>query len=386
MNALDLVILLVATAAVVGGFRRGFVARASSWVGMAVGLYAGARLVPLAAEALEGANEISLLSVCAALLLATTFLGHAIGAVVGSRLRVSVGQGAAHRTDQAFGGLAALVAVGLVLWFLLPAIGATPSWPADQARSSVVATAFHDLLPPAPDALHELSNLVGDDRFPEVFSGLQPAPEVGPPPAASGLSAETADTVRRSTVKVLGEACDRLQEGSGFVAGPDLIVTNAHVVAGTIALAVERSDGEQVAARVVLFDPATDVAILRAPGLDRDALELASPQEGDRGGVFGYTGGGELQISPFEVARVTTAVGSDIYDDQPTRREVLFLATQMAPGDSGGALVGPEGEVLGVAFAIAPDDPDVGYALDTGEVRAALDRAGSSPVGTGPCL
>jgi S1-C subfamily serine protease len=209
---------------------------------------------------------------------------------------------------------------------------------------------------------------------------------VGEVPVASGLSAETADEVRRSTVKVLGEACDRLQEGSGFVAGPDVIVTNAHVVAGTTALAVERSDGSQVPARVVLFDPATDVAVLRAPGLDRDPLVLVTPDEGDRGGVFGYTGGGELQISPFEVARVTTAVGSDIYDEQSTRREVLFLASELAPGDSGAALADPAGRVIGLAFAIAPDDPGVAYALDTSEVRAALAEAGSSPVATGPCL
>jgi S1-C subfamily serine protease len=386
VNAFDIVIALVAVAAVVGGFRRGFVARASSWVGIGIGLYAGARLVPWVADHLEGADELSLLSACAALLLACTFLGHAVGAIVGSRLRVSVGQGAAHRTDQAFGALAGLVAVAVVLWFLLPSIAAVPSWPSDQARSSVVATAFHDLLPPAPDALQGLSDLVGGDRFPEVFAGLQPAPEVGEAPAASGLSAEVAQEVRRSTVKVLGEACDRLQEGSGFVAAPDVIVTNAHVVAGTTALAVELSDGTQVAARVVFFDPATDVAILRAPGIDRDPLVLATPDEGDRGGVFGYTGGGELQISPFEVARVTTAVGSDIYDEQPTRREVLFLASELAPGDSGAALADAAGRVIGLAFAIAPDDPGVAYALDTSEVRSALADAGSSPVATGPCL
>ena len=386
MNLLDLLIAVVAVAAMVGGFRRGFVARASSWVGIGVGLYVGARLVPHLADRLQGAAEISVLSACVALLLAAALVGHALGAVVGARLRVSVGDGAAHRTDQAFGAFAGLAAVGVVIWFLLPSFATVPSWPADQARRSVVVGAIDDLLPPAPDALQSLSGLVGEDRFPEVFSGFQPAPEVGDLPASSGLSAEVADDVRRSSVKVLGEACERLQEGSGFVAGPDLVVTNAHVVAGTDALAVERSDGSRAAARVVMFDPATDVAVLRVPGLDRDPLVLANPQEGVRGGVFGYTGGGELQISPFRIAAVTAAVGSDIYRDQPTRREVLFLASNLAPGDSGAALADPDGRVVGMAFAIAPDDPTVAYALDTSEVRAALSRASSSPVSTGPCL
>lgn len=386
MNALDLFILVVAVAAMAGGFRRGFVARASSWVGMGLGLYVGARLVPVVAEQLEGAGDISLLSASAAVLLGATFLGQAVGAVVGSRLRISVGDGVGHRTDQAFGAVAGLVAVAVVLWFLLPAVATAPSWPAEQARSSIVATALDDLLPPAPDALQGLGRLVGDDRFPEVFAGLQEAPEVGAVPAASGLSAETANDVRRSTVKVVGEACERLQEGSGFVSGPDQVVTNAHVVAGTVALAVERSDGSQVPARVVYFDPSTDVAVLQAPGLDRDPLDVVAPEEGDRGGVFGYTGGEELEISPFEVARVTSAVGTDIYDAAPTRREVLFLAAQLAPGDSGGALVDPAGDVVGLAFAIAPDDPGVAYALDTSEVVEALEASGRAPVSTGPCL
>ena len=54
---------------------------------------------------------------------------------------------------------------------------------------------------------------------------------------------------------------------------------------------------------------------------------------------------------------------------------MLVLASDLAPGDSGSALVDPQGQVVGVAFAVAPDKPGVAYAL--GHQRAAR-RAGAA--------
>lgn len=386
MNPLDVLIVLAALVAAAGGFRLGFIARSVSWAGTGIGLLVGAWLVPVLARALDGASDLTVLVASVGLLVGAAFAGQAIGMLAGSRLRVAVPEGAPRRADQAFGALAGVAGVLVVVWLLLPALATVPEWPAEQARRSVVAGRIDELFPAAPDALGGLGRLVGDDRFPEVFAGLEPAPDVGAPPAASGLSLEAAERVRRSTVKVLGEACGRIQEGSGFVAEPGVVVTNAHVVAGTGDLVVERSDGSRADAEVVAFDPATDLAVLEVPGLDRPALPLEASVEGARGGVFGYPGGGELEVSPFEVARATEAVGTDIYDDRPTRRQVLFLAAELAPGDSGGALVEPDGDVVGLAFAIAPDRPGVAYALDAAEVAEALDGPRRGSTSTGSCI
>ena len=104
------------------------------------------------------------------------------------------------------------------------------------------------------------------------------------------------------------------------------------------------------------------------------------------GGVYGFPGGGSLRIAPYEIARRVRATGTDIYDRERTEREVFFLSAALAPGDSGSALVDPNGDVAGVAFAIAPDRGGVAYALTDTELRAFMTRDLSAPVNTGACI
>jgi S1-C subfamily serine protease len=271
---------------------------------------------------------------------------------------------------------------------MLPAMADVPGWPSRAVRESVLARTIHDVFPEPPDTLQALRRLVGEDQFPRVFSDLTPSRDVGPPPEASGLAPEVEATVARSTVKVSGAACRRIQEGSGFAAGPDLIVTNAHVVAGQRQTSVRRPDGRTLDATVIVFDPDRDLALLRVAGLGQDPLPIGDAEVGATGAVFGHPGGQEsLRISPAAVRQRVNALGRDLYDSHPTRRDVFVLAANLRPGDSGGALVNASGTVVGVAFAIAPDRPGTAYALTTAELRPVLGAAPSAgPADTGPCL
>jgi S1-C subfamily serine protease len=169
------------------------------------------------------------------------------------------------------------------------------------------------------------------------------------------------------------------------VAAPGLVVTNAHVVAGTDTPTVTTADERTVDATVVAFDPAIDLAVLRAP-LDRPALPLAEPAVGESGLVLGFPGGGPLDPSPFSVGELLAARGYDIYDRDTVDRELLVLASELAPGDSGSAVVRADGAVVGVAVAVAPDQRGVSYALAPGQARALVEAAGRNRVDTGPCL
>jgi S1-C subfamily serine protease len=386
MNVLDIVLILFAVAAAAGGYRLGFVARATSWLGLAAGLLGGALLLPTLLPRIQEASDFTKTLVAVATLIGAALIGQALGLVLGSRLHAELPQGAARRTDQVAGALVGVVGVVVVLWILLPTLAHVRGWTSEQARSSRIAREVADHLPNPPDTLEALRRIMGDDPFPQVFDALRPAPEVGAAPGASGLSEETAERVARSTVKVQGEACGRIQEGSGFFVADDVVVTNAHVVAGEDDTGVELSDGSRLDAEVVAFDPNRDLAILHTEDSDRAPLPVRPGAVGDTGGVFGHPGGRPLEISPFRISDRITAVGTDIYDRTRTRREVLVLASELAPGDSGSALVDPEGQVVGVAFAVAPDKPGVSYALAVDELNAVLGGDLSAVRDTGGCL
>ena len=383
---LDIALVLFAVSAAVGGYRLGFLARASSWLGLAVGVVAGALVLPELLPRIEDASDVTKMLVAVATMVGCALIGQALGLVLGSKLHAELPLGAARRTDQVAGAGFGVVGVLVVLWILLPTLAHVRGWTSEQARSSRIAREVAERFPNPPDTLEALRRIMGDDPFPQVFDALQPAPDVGAAPGASGLSQETAERVSLSTVKVEGPACGRIQEGSGFFVADDLVVTNAHVVAGQDETFVELSDGDELAAEVVAFDPQRDLAVLHTEDADRAPLPLRVAEVDDTGGVFGRPGGGPLEISPFRVSDQITAVGNDIYDRDRTRREVLVLAAELAPGDSGSALVDPAGQVVGVAFAVAPDKPGVSYALALEELEAVMATDLGSEDDTGGCL
>ncbi|HZM31614.1 MAG TPA: MarP family serine protease [Acidimicrobiales bacterium] len=386
MNLFDIALILLAVSAALGGYRLGFLARASSWLGLAVGVVAGAVVLPQLLPRIQDTSDATKTIVAVATIVGMALIGQALGLLLGSNLRAELPLGSARRTDQVAGALVGVAGVLVVLWILLPILAHVQGWTAEQARASRIAQEVADTFPNPPDTLEALRRIMGDDPFPQVFDALRPAPDVGTAPGASGLSEETAERVSLSTVKIQGQACGRIQEGSGFFVDDDLVVTNAHVVAGEDDSDVELSDGSTLDADVVAFDPERDLAVLRTEDSDRTPLPVRAASTGDTGGVFGHPGGGPLEISPFRVSDQITATGTDIYDRSRTSREVLVLASELAPGDSGSALVDSSGQVVGVAFAVAPDKPGVAYALAVEELEAVLAGDLSRERDTGGCL
>ena len=384
---LDVIIVMASLAAALGGYRLGLMARAFSWIGLALGIFIAARLLPTVIEQVQGPDDGTRLLLAAALLMAGAFVGQGIGLIIGARAHALVPHGPLKQLDRAAGGAVGILGVLIGVWLLLPAMADVPGWASQQARGSSLARAIDRSAPPAPDTLQTLRRLVGESSFPKVFDALRPAPTPGPPPVDSGLPADVVRRVSASTVKVEGEACRRIQEGSGFAAAPELVVTNAHVVAGVRRPSVERLNGRRLAATVVVFDSRRDLAVLRVPGLGQDPLPIANAREGQAGAVFGHPGGQDaLRVSPARIDERVQAVGRDLYDQSQTRRDVFILAADLHPGDSGGALSDASGSVVGVAFAIAPDRPGTSYALTSAELRAVLAIPRAGGVSTGPCL
>ena len=135
-------------------------------------------------------------------------------------------------------------------------------------------------------------------------------------------------------MKVTGRACDEIQEGSGWVAAPGLVVTNAHVVAGEQRDARCRTEpGARCRRRVVAFDPVRDVAVLAVPALDAAAAaDRAGRGRQRRRGLRPSRRRRCCDASPARVGDEILAVGTDIYRTGTSRRHVYVLAAALAPG------------------------------------------------------
>lgn len=216
------------------------------------------------------------------------------------------------------------------------------------------------------------------------------ARDAGTPGREATIPGAVTSSVARAApqaVRVQGVACDLQISGSGVTIAPGLVVTNAHVVAGVRdGLHVDLgSGGASAPATVVAFDSVTDLAVLRTD-LARSAATLAAAEDGSAVTVTGYPGGGSIATIPATVEHTITAMSADIYGGGPHEREVLVPHAVLEAGDSGGPVIGADGAVVGIAFALDPDTPGVAYAATDGEVTEVLRTVGAQPVSTGACL
>jgi S1-C subfamily serine protease len=189
-------------------------------------------------------------------------------------------------------------------------------------------------------------------------------------------------------VKILGSACGLGVEGSGWVAGPELVVTNAHVVAGqkdTRVLLNGRQPG--LDAQAVSFDPKNDLAVLRVPGLKADALTIvASPKSRTSAAILGFPGNGPYDVRAGRIGETREVITQDAYGQGPVRRSITSLRGAVRSGNSGGPMVDKAGRVVTTVFAATTSGPRGGFGVPNAIVRDALDRAESSGgVSTGPC-
>jgi uncharacterized membrane protein required for colicin V production len=390
VNVLDVVILAAAGAAGYFGYRIGFVARVASWIGLAIGVVLAVAFVDDIVDPLSSQPSQTRLLIALAFFLFLATAGQGLGFAAGTALRRRLlPRAGLHRGDRIGGAVIGAFGVLVAVWLLVPAMSSASGWPARASRESEIVRTINRYAPDPPPEAERLGRRVADGPFPEVFSAFNGPGDVGAPPT-SALAPDVAARVASSTVRIEGEACDQIQAGSGWVAGADLVVTNAHVVAGERNTRVETNDGRRLSATVVAFDPARDLAVLRVRNLRLFALPRADGSNGLTGAVLGYPGGGRLTISPARIAETVDAAGTDIYRTGRTRRQVFVLAADLAPGDSGGPLVDERGRMVGVAFAVDPGQDATAYALTRAEVDAALvpvpERGGQSAVGAGPCL
>jgi len=389
---IDIVIGLVIIGYAISGFRQGLAVGVLSLGGFVLGAVLAMKVVPPLADSLDPGLQRSFVVLAAVLLFA--WLGQLGGALLGGRLRDRLTLPAAQVVDQTLGAVAGVIAVSLVLWFVGGALRAGPSQDLRAAiTQSRLLRAIDAVIPqPIATVAQSFRDAVAGSSFPRVFAGVAPeeiAPVQRPNPTA--MPKAVLQRATRSIVKITGDAqaCNRSVEGSGAVVGPGRVVTNAHVVAGMSSPSVQVGGvGTRFAARVVLFDPRRDIAVLAVRGLTAPALAWGDNLgQGADAVVAGFPRNGAFTSGAARVRRVLNATGSDIYGRPGAVRQVYQLYALVEPGNSGGPLLDATGRLAGIVFAKSLDDQNTGYALTLDEARADLSTglAASTAVGTGGC-
>jgi uncharacterized membrane protein required for colicin V production len=381
VTTLDWMILLFVAILALFGLRQGFIVGVLSFGGFALGAFIGTRIGPLLLPQGSASPYAPAFGLVGALLagaiLATGLEG------VGWRLRRTTklipGIGL---LDGALGGLLS-AAVGLgIVWIIAAVAAQIPDAievRADIQRSAILGE-LNQLLPPSGPILNALARL---DPLPSI-PGRLPALAAPPPRIAHDPGVLTAS---HSVVRVLGTACGLAIEGSGWVAQPEEVITNAHVVAGESDTTVEvegRPPG--LAAQAIAFEPTDDLAVLRVPGLDLPSLSLASsPSSGAAGAILGYPENGPFDVQSARIGQTAQVVTQNAYGQGPVSRLLTPLRGLVRPGNSGGPVVDSAGVVLTTVFAgTTGAGPHGGYGVANATVAHVLAGA-ATPVGTGPC-
>lgn len=386
MSLLDT--LLIALLVVTGytGSRRGATQQLSTFVGLGAGLVVGTLLAPSLAARGDSPGTQAQLAV--GTLLVCGAVGHAIGWFVGAKLRAKV-RTRMRRADTVGGSFVSVGAMLLVTWFLaLNLVNGPVPVVSRQIQGSTIVRGLAAALPEPPSLIGEARRFLNVLGFPDVFLGLPPMPAAPVPPPTDEQAAAAFDAASDSIVEIVEIACGQLLGGSGFAAGPELVVTAAHVVAGGDSPQV-RLGGSSVPATTVLFDPALDIAILRAPGLGAPPVQLSSSEwsRGADGAVLGYPRRGPLSGQRASIRAVFDATGRDIYSEERVLRRIYELQTVVLPGNSGGPFVLTNGQVAGVVFAASSINENTGYAITSLEIIPLLSRAAAltAATDTGPC-
>ncbi|MCI3240331.1 MULTISPECIES: MarP family serine protease [Streptomyces] len=382
MDLLDILLLLVIVAYAASGYRRGLVAGCVSLAGFVGGAVLGVWVLPWVMDLVTaGTTRATVTAVLTVLLPAA--VGHELAGRLALRLRRELDRGPLRVADGVGGAAANSVAVLIVAWVAASVLGASSSPLLTTAiRDSTLLGAVQDAMPDTTPAwFSRATTALTQAGFPQVFNPFEneSTAEVARPTGDS-VTASATNAAKLSTVKIEGVSGDQGREGSGFVYARDHVMTNAHVVAGIDDPSVRVGGvGRTYEARVVLFDPDRDVAVLYVPGLRAPVLRFDdSAARGDSAVVAGYPQDGDLNLQAATVAGRVRATGQNIYSDRTVTREIYSIRSTVRPGNSGGPLLTTDGRVYGVVFARSTSDDETGYVLTAAEVASDADRAASA--------
>jgi S1-C subfamily serine protease len=391
-DVLDLILVVLVVAFAVAGYRQGFIIGVLSFAGFIGGGAIGALIGPSIARALvDGLAQQALVAIIVVFVVA--MVGQLLASGLGVAMRSRVTWRPATVVDSIGGAVVSVISVLLIAWLIASAVAYAP-FPliSRQVNNSAVLRGVDRIMPADVSLMFtDFRALLARGPYTQVFGALGAEGTLRvPAPDPAVLKSVGLTRARPSIVKIEGTApsCSRRIEGSGFVFARHRVLTNAHVVAGVSSPEVMTTHGRKFRARVVVYDPLRDVAILYVPGLHARPLSFTGPaQSGENAIVAGYPLNRSFTANAARIGGTEAARSPDIYQNTQVTREIYSIKAQVRPGNSGGPLLAPDGQVYGVVFAAAVSVKDTGYALTADEVKPDV-QAGKTrvaPVSTQGC-
>jgi S1-C subfamily serine protease len=382
-DLLDLILIVLVIAFAVAGYRQGFIIGVLSFFGFIGGGAIGAAFAPKLARAITVNPGWQAVTAIMVVFLAA-MIGQLLASGAGVAMRSRLTWRPATLVDSVGGAVVSALAVLLIAWLIGSAVAYAP-FPliSREVNDSAVLRAVDHLMPSqASLVFSDFRSLLESGPYAQVFGalGAEGALAVGPvDPAVLNDYGLRHDALSIVKVKGIAQGCQEEIEGSGFVISPDHVLTNAHVVAGVDEdQTVYTPSGAVLSARVVLYDPKVDVAVLYVPGLDLPTLPWAGQARvGANAIVAGYPLDGPFRAVPARVGSTEDATSPDIYQTATVTRQIYAIRAVVEQGNSGGPLLEPaNGDVYGVVFAAATSVSDTGYALTAAQVQADATAGG----------
>lgn len=391
-TALDYALIAIGIYSVYVGWWRGLIKSAFAILGVGFGIWLSNSIL----EIYYGASseiDTKRIAITTFVFMAGIAVGNIFGTIVGNFVQRIIARGPIKLVNK-FGGAAfSALAWALVVWLISGFLTGLPiSRITNLLNDSTVISKLDEN---APDQLRSFVESarasITNSQLPEVAIDAIVGPEVDPPDPTILANANIANAIASvARIESISEECNTKLSGSGFVIADNLIVTNAHVIAGINKPNVRiGGKGKAVSGEVIYFDPKIDLALIRTSKLSAPALSIGEElSRSDMAVVAGFPGGGSLTLIPARVKTVAKSVDSDIYGAGQVTRELYVLRADVQQGDSGAALINDQGKVAGVIFAASATESFVGYALTVTELQRALTLGANNtePVDTGKCI
>lgn len=388
-NFVDIFIPILFVVVAYVGRHRGVIRQSSGLIGVIIGVFVAAYLYSL----LSFLTESSLIRaiVLTLVLIALTFFAYDVFDSLGKKLQKRDLFHHFRKTiyDKVLSaGVSGVMAVAVV-WFGIVLLGAAlPSVARAQLkRSQILAVTQGVQLPFVSD----VGRLLEPFSSPDVFAANEPTFDVDalPIPERYEELDKSVARAKNSMAKIVTRGCGSIGSGSGFMIGKNLIMTNAHVIAGAERLTAEYNDVTYVV-KAVWFDPHLDVAVLLTGSeLNGDSLALSDKElsPGTIGAILGYPGGNALMTSDIVVLQKVQAEGYDIYQKQKVTRNIYVVRSSIQAGNSGGPLIDASGSVAGLVVGHSTADERVGFIMSASMIRDITKKAHElrDAVSTGSC-